>query len=76
MKDRTTSRRRIQTTLPPDVLARIDALVLRFSEPGHPATQAEILRDLVRLGLAELDTADAHGAPHMRQARAPRKRGR
>jgi len=74
MKERTTRRRRIQTTLPPEALARIDALILRFSEPGRPATQAEILRDLVRLGLAELDKAEARGKPHPRRPRPPPKR--
>jgi hypothetical protein len=73
MKDRSTSRRRIQTTLPPEVIARIDALIVRFSKPGRRATQAEILRELVRLGLAELDAVEGQGAP---VKRAPRKRRR
>jgi hypothetical protein len=76
MKDRTTSRRRIQTTLPPEALARIDALIARFSKPGRPATQAQILRDLVRLGLAELDAAEPPQASAKRASRAPRKRRR
>ena len=69
MKDRTTSRRRIQTSLPPEVLARIDALIVRFSKPGHRATQAEILRELVRLGLAELDATEARGVRAVRKRR-------
>jgi hypothetical protein len=72
MNDRTTLRQRIQTTLPPEVLARIDALILRSSAPGRPATQAQILRDLVRLGLAELD---ARAAPGRGGPRSGRKRG-
>jgi Arc/MetJ-type ribon-helix-helix transcriptional regulator len=69
MKDRTTSRRRIQTSLPPEVLARIDALIVRFSKPGRRATQAEILRELVRLGLAELDATEGRGARPARKRR-------
>jgi metal-responsive CopG/Arc/MetJ family transcriptional regulator len=76
MKDRTTSRRRIQTSLPPEVLARIDALIVRFSKPERRATRAEILRELVRLGLAELDATEGRGAPVKRAPRAARRRRR